>query len=77
MEEACAQDYKDLKMATKLRERLCTLAVGRKNTSKMVLEKPRNGSSHCGSTVTNPTSIHEDVDLILGLTQWVKDPVLL
>ena len=27
--------------------------------------------------VMNPTSIHEDADLIPGLIQWIKDPVLL
>ena len=33
------------------------------------------GSSHHGSMETNLTSIHEDVGLILGPAQWVKDPV--
>ena len=36
-----------------------------------------SGSSHCGSVLTNPASIHEDVGLVPGLTQWVKDPELL
>ena len=30
------------------------------------------GSSRCGSGLTSPTSIHEDVDLISDLAQWVK-----
>ena len=35
------------------------------------------GSSHCGSVVTNLTSIYEDAGSTPGLTQWVKDPALL
>ena len=39
--------------------------------------KPTSYSSHCGSVEMSPTSIHEDVGWIPGLTQWVKDPALL
>ena len=35
-----------------------------------------SGSSRCGSVVANLTSIHQDVDLIPGLAQWVKDLVM-
>ena len=35
------------------------------------------GSSHCGSSVVNLTSIHEDSGSVPGLAQWVTDPVLL
>ena len=31
-------------------------------------------SSHCGSAVTNLTSICDDACSIPGLAQWVKDP---
>ena len=30
-----------------------------------------DGSSHCGSALTSPTSIHEDVGSIPSLAQWV------
>ena len=40
--------------------------------------KTKEGSSHCGSVVTNWISIHEDAGLIPGLApQWVKYLVLL
>ena len=39
--------------------------------------KKNAGSSHCGSVITNLTDIHEDVGLIPGPTQWVKDLALL
>ena len=34
------------------------------------------GSSHHGSGLTNPVSIHEDASSIPGLDHWVKDLAL-
>ena len=45
--------------------------------SKCYIKKVPPWSSCCGSEVTNPTSINEDVCSIPGVTQWVKDPALL
>ena len=42
----------------------------------MVEKNTTTGSSHFGSAEMNPASIHEDVGLIPGPAQWVKDPVL-
>ena len=39
-----------------------------------MLKKKHGRSFHCGSVLMNPTSIHEDVGVIPGFTQWVKDP---
>ena len=44
---------------------------------KAVMKKIPFWSSCCGSEVMNPTSSHEDAGSIPGLTQCVRDPVLL
>ena len=41
-----------------------------------VIIEIKTGVPVVAQQVKNPTSIHEDMGLICGLTQWVKDPVL-
>ena len=45
--------------------------------STILKKKKKKRSSHCGSVMTNPTIIYEDVGSIPDLLQWVKDPALL
>ena len=35
------------------------------------------GSSHCGSAVMSPTSVHEDAGSSPGFAQWIEDLALL
>ena len=47
-----------------------------KKNHNIVFKNSNDWSSHCGSVLTNPTSIHEDESSIPGPAQWVKDPLL-
>ena len=46
-------------------------------TGREVITILKKRSSHCGSMVMNPSSIHKDLSSIPGLAQWIKDPALL
>ena len=48
-----------------------------KKTNNPIKKWADLGSFHRGAVEMNPTNTHEDVSSIPGLTQWVKDPVLL
>ena len=48
-----------------------------KGKGKGILKFYLKGSSRCGTEETNPARNHEVAGLLPGLTQWVKDPVLL
>ena len=39
-----------------------------------LFKQTRIRSSRCGAAEMNPTRNHEDVGLIPGLAQWIKDP---
>ena len=49
---------------------------GKKLDKTKIVKNCKNWCSHRGAAETNPTRNHEVIDLIPGLTQWVKDPAL-
>ena len=49
-----------------------TVIITQMKATEYLEHRPR--SSHFGSAVMHPTSIHEYVGSIPGLIQWVKDP---
>ena len=53
------------------------VTANQKFTIDTQLRKSNPGVPVMAQQVTNPTGIHENVGLILGLTQWVKDLPLL
>ena len=65
-----ASQQKDIQMATRHIKKMVNII-----THQMQV-KITMGSSHLGSVVMNPTSIHEDSSSTPGLAQWVKDPAL-
>ena len=48
-----------------------------RGTFHFYVKMTSEGVSIVAQQVKNQNSIHEDADLIPGLTHWVKDPVLL
>ena len=53
------------------------LAIGLYLKVEIATYRSQYWSSHCGWAVTNPTSIHKEGGSIPGLSQWVKNPMLL
>ena len=59
-----------------LRGCISSTRVGKVTQGKSMHTKAERGVPFMAQRLTNPASIHEDVDSIPGLAQWVKDLAL-
>ena len=55
----------------------CCMMLEASMAPSLAQKRTMGGSSCHGSGEMNRTSTHEDVGLIPGLTQWVREPALL
>ena len=70
--EMCFRESRRCCYRRRREEESSEFSPGYKGISAFKTKNQGSGSSHCGSVVTDPTSIHEDEGWIPGLAQWLR-----